>query len=210
MNDRENCHDFISRMKSSIPTEPEGDARAHTLDEDLLRTLALAREEIGPFSATCNKPGGEFKSGTSYAICHITHNGVCLVHGENHVGLRRAVFGDYFVFMASPARMEAIRAVVADVSLRRMETLRKVSATYVKPAKLKVGQTVRWKEGLASALVPVKGEHAVVLGFPDEVVSGDADARHNAEVLDVQIGAIDDGGNFVTFLADSRRLESCE
>ena len=76
------------------------------------------------------------------------------------------------------------------------------------PVHFEVGDVVTWKPGLRNKHRPEPAQPAVVLAITDEPVFGAAESGspYFREPLDIQVGLIDEDGDFTAWWLDSRRL----
>jgi hypothetical protein len=76
--------------------------------------------------------------------------------------------------------------------------------------KFHLGQIVKWKEGLQNKKIPRYGDPAIVIELLKSPVvdSGEnAGSPYFREELNIILGVLDPGGDFVIFHYDSRRFE---
>jgi hypothetical protein len=75
---------------------------------------------------------------------------------------------------------------------------------------LKIGQIVKWKQGLLNKRLPKYGDPAIVIEVLEKPVfdeSNDAGTPYFREKLDVVLALLDKDGDCVSFHFDSRRFE---
>lgn len=91
----------------------------------------------------------------------------------------------------------------------KQDELRKIADLYDTKHTFTKGDIVEWKPGLKNKRRPKYGDPVVVVEVLDEPIS-DKDARSDSayfmEKLDIRLGSIDEDGDFVTYLYDSRRF----
>lgn len=92
---------------------------------------------------------------------------------------------------------------------KRIADLKRFSATYLTYNSFKVGDVLRWKDGMRNRSF-LYGEPLIVVELYDEPFY-DADASPGStlfrEPLDIRVGVTIDDGEFITFVVDRRRLE---
>lgn len=84
---------------------------------------------------------------------------------------------------------------------------------YFKEYSFKIGDCVKWKEGLKNKTIPEYGQPCIVMDivnpplFDKESSSG---SPYFNEELDIKVGIVDEDDDFMIFYLDSKRLEYFE
>jgi hypothetical protein len=92
----------------------------------------------------------------------------------------------------------------------RVADLRNLFGSFTTPHTFRVGDIVRWKQGMKNRKRPAYGEPAIVVELLSEPVSDSTDesgSPYFRENLDVVLGVIDSDGDLITFHYDRRRFE---
>jgi hypothetical protein len=87
--------------------------------------------------------------------------------------------------------------------------LRKVYQKLLEPNEFKVGELVKWKDGLKNKKRPYPNQPAIVVQLlekPDQV-NEEAGSPYYREPLDIILGLFDDDDEFLMYYYDKRRFE---
>jgi hypothetical protein len=93
------------------------------------------------------------------------------------------------------------------------DLLRKIHARLLEKHNFKVGDVVRWKEGLKNRRMPAYGQAAIVLEVLDKPLVDEKETAGSAyfrEPLDVLLSFTDGDNNMISFHFDSRKFEPFE
>jgi hypothetical protein len=78
--------------------------------------------------------------------------------------------------------------------------------------KFELGDSVKWKPGLCNCVRPLEGETAIVIELIDPPIRGDRDTGgpEAAARNDMAIAVLDENGELLHYLMDSRRFTKAE
>jgi len=94
---------------------------------------------------------------------------------------------------------------------KKLDLLREAFTTFQLENTFKVGDIVRWKNGMKNRLRPAYSEPAIVIEFnsskPALLNEKGSETPYFREPLDLQLGLLDKDGDFVIYYFDSRRFQ---
>lgn len=215
--------DFIHRMLKIDHNGPgEGAMVVTELTPDFLARLAKVYDQLSGIHVTCRQSasamGVSFTAGETYGLCSVGARGVCITvknsEGElMHTHVPAGAVAEYFELRISRMQLDAINGLILDSFQMRRSELRRLAERLLHNQRLQVLDFVQWKPGMKNRSRPLEGEHAIVLerldGEPIRVVE-DVDSSESGARFDIVIGVLDDDGELLHFLADSRRFEKVE
>lgn len=93
-----------------------------------------------------------------------------------------------------------------------IEELKEIAARYSNKTEFKIGDVVRWKDGLRDRRYPAYGEPAIVMGLhPGEIDDERSTGTpYYGAPIDLSVGVIDRDGEFGIYRAESQRFEIYE
>lgn len=184
-----------------------------TLTENVLQSLHLLDEDvISDLELLCVGKNPVFETGQLYKACHFGEDDVCVLDEEGtHHPIPFKIVEEHFKMNATQPRMGAIfklaEAAMAD-RLVRLQVAAKAFMAHTGP-KFKKGDLVRWKDGMSTHAKPFYGETVLileVLAIPKRRIANPGSSAA-ASMDDIVIGLLDDDGELIHFLMDSRRFE---
>jgi len=106
---------------------------------------------------------------------------------------------------------ESKQSPPVSISAKKLDSLREAFTSFHLEHTFKAGDIVKWKNGMKNRLKPAYSEPAIVIEFdsgePALLNEKGSETPYFREPLDLQLGLIDEDGDFVVYYFDSRRFQ---
>ena len=224
-------NDFQRMLKSAGISTSDADDSIVTLEitEELIARLRAVHKDFEDLRFLCKKTlkrddgdefidGDKFIKGRQYVVHRIWEdNSLCVIDEDGDhckVGGIEAIT-KYFAFKTTQSRLAAIEKMASLSSREHKDKLAKAVKSFVFETHVFApGMRVRWKRDITpNCRRPAVGEAAIVLEVlePVRVINDDTvGSPVGGSKFDIVIGVLDDDGDLLTFLMDSRRFEPDE
>lgn len=218
-------NDFQRMLKSAGISTSDADDSIVTLEitEELIACLRAVHKDFEDLRFLCKKTlkrddGDKFIKGRQYVVHRIREdNSLCVIDEDGDhckVGGIEAIT-KYFAFKTTQSRLTAIEKMASLSSREHKDKLAKAAKSFVFETHVfEPGMRVRWKRDITpNCRRPAVGEAAIVLEVlePVRVINDDTvGSPVGGSKFDIVIGVLDDDGDLLTFLMDSRRFEPDE
>lgn len=199
-------------LEVGLDLAPDAESRVlpDILDSYSLEMVIQRHRQGEPIALVCQIASNGFSPSLAYPIQRIAQGkGVvvvndageeCTIDGESrHLGK--------FLIASSPQDASALCARLQQEAVTRIAD---AGVAFLQTNKFSLGSMVQWKPGMRVARLLAYGQPAVVLQVLNEpIVDEDASAMDpsRAHMCDLLIGVETPNHQFMTFYADSRRLE---
>ena len=202
--------DFMHRVLADAKAADEEDAVTVQLTPAFLQNLSIAYKEMGELYLECHTGAGRsFVAGRSYGLCSASVRELCIIDADGHHAKIPLNFAtQFFHLKAGKSQLALIEELAADVLADRLVQLRKLCEEFGKTEQFEVGDAVKWKPGMCNCVRPLDNETAIVIELIDPPIRGSRDtgSPEAATRNDFAIAVLDDGGELLHYLMDSRRF----
>lgn len=220
-----NNNDLQRMLESAGITTSNADDSIVTLEitEELIARLRAVHKDFEDLRFLCKKTlkrddDDKFIKGQQYVVHRIWEdNSLCVIdeEGEHCKVSGIEAITKHFAFKTTQSRLAAIEKMASLSSREHKDKLAKAAKSFLFETHVfEPGMWVRWKPGMMpNCRRPAVGEAAIVLEVlePTRVINDDTiGSPVGGSKFDIVIGVLDDDGDLLTFLMDSRRFEPDE
>ena len=202
--------EFMHRVMADAKAADDESAIAVTLTPAFLQNLSIVYKEIGELYLECHTNAGKaFQQGKRYGLCSANSRELCVIGADgSHAKVPVNFASEFFLLRAGKSQLAAIEGLVKDAFATRLKDLRTLAEQLMRTEKFQPGDAVKWKPGLCNCVRPLEGETAIVIELIDPPIRGQLDTGgpDAAARNDIAVAVLDDDGELLHYLMDSRRF----